>query len=506
MVRLLPGFGLDLLLDGQGRVSRVAVSGFCFGVALLTKETAIFLLPAMLFIAVRERRRHQGRFAVIGWVLPMMMLTSWYPLYAALKGELLPMALTASLFGDTRPHVSLIETLLWQSKRDGGGMFNLDNQFWQMVRADWMVRDPILLVGGAAATALNLLRGIRNRQVLAVALLGLFPLYYLARGGLVFNFYIVFAIPFFCLNIAVLLAPLRRAFGAIGALVLLLSVAAGTLLAWRATRPLREVSETARRILETGDFAARVRAPRGSGELAVLVRQLNTLLNKNATHVRVLRETLDNLAHDLRTPLARLRGTAELALQNAQDPAEARGALADCVNESDRVLHLLETLLDISAAEAGALKLNRDRFDVRTLVEQAADLYREVAEERKITLTVEQPEPAEVDGDPIRLGQAINNLLDNALKYTPSGGRVVLATRAEPDDVVITVSDTGPGIRAEEHEAVFRRLYRGDASRSRRGLGLGLSLVKAIAEAHGGTVAVDDGPEGGARFIIRLRR
>ncbi len=305
---------------------------------------------------------------------------------------------------------------------------------------------------------------------------------------------------------AVLLAPLRRAFGVIGALVLLLSVAAGTLLAWRATRPLREVSETARRILETGDFAARVRAPRGSGELAVLVRQLNTLLNKNATHVRVLRETLDNLAHDLRTPLARLRGTAELALQNAQDPAEARGALADCVNESDRVLHLLETLLDISAAEAGALKLNRDRFDVRTLVEQAADLYREVAEERKITLTVEQPEPAEVDGDPIRLGQAINNLLDNALKYTPSGGRVVLATRAEPDDVVITVSDTGPGIRAEEHEAVFRRLYRGDASRSRRGLGLGLSLVKAIAEAHGGTVAVDDGPEGGARFIIRLRR
>ncbi len=305
---------------------------------------------------------------------------------------------------------------------------------------------------------------------------------------------------------AVLLAPLRRAFGVIGALVLLLSVAAGTLLAWRATRPLREVSETARRILETGDFAARVRAPRGSGELAVLVRQLNTLLNKNATHVRVLRETLDNLAHDLRTPLARLRGTAELALQNAQDPAEARGALADCVNESDRVLHLLETLLDISAAEAGALKLNRDRFDVRTLVEQAADLYREVAEERKITLTVEQPEPAEVDGDPIRLGQAINNLLDNALKYTPSGGRVVLATRAEPDDVVITVSDTGPGIRAEEHEAVFRRLYRGDASRSRRGLGLGLSLVKAIVEAHGGTVAVDDGPEGGARFIIRLRR
>jgi len=199
---------LDLLLDGQGRLSRVTVSGFCFGVALLTKETAIFLLPAMLFIAVRERRRHQGRFAVLGWVLPMMILTSWYPLYAALKGELLPVALSAALFGDTQPHVSLIETLLWQSKRDGGGMFNLDNQFWQMVRTDWMVRDPIMLVGGAAAIVLNLLRGIRNRQILAVALLGLFPLYYLARGGLVFNFYVVFAIPFVCLNIAALLASI----------------------------------------------------------------------------------------------------------------------------------------------------------------------------------------------------------------------------------------------------------------------------------------------------------
>ena len=305
---------------------------------------------------------------------------------------------------------------------------------------------------------------------------------------------------------AVLLAPLRRAFGAVGAVVLFLSVAAGTFLAWRATRPLREVSDTARRILETGDFAARVRAPNGSGELAVLVRQLNTLLDKNAAHVRVLRETLDNLAHDLRTPLARLRGTAELALQDAQDPAEARAALADCVNECDRVLHLLEALLDISAAEAGALKLNRDRLDVRALAERAVDLYREVAEEKRITLALEEPAQAEIDGDAIRLGQAINNLLDNALKYTPAGGHVALAIRAETNAIVITVTDNGPGVPSGEREAIFRRLYRGDASRSRRGLGLGLSLVKAIAEAHGGTVAIDDRRSGGARFTMRLRR
>jgi signal transduction histidine kinase len=305
-------------------------------------------------------------------------------------------------------------------------------------------------------------------------------------------------------SLPVLLLPLRRVFAGVFAAALFMSVAVGTLLAWRATRPLRSVSATARRIIETGDFSARVPGPDGSGELAVLVRQLNALLDKNATHVRVLRETLDNLAHDLRTPLTRLRGTAELAMQDAGDPVEARAALADCVNESDRVLHLLETLLDISAAEAGALKLNRDRIDVRTLTERAVDLYREVAEEKKIMVTLEQPAPVELSTDAIRLGQAINNLLDNALKYTPSGGRVTIATRATPDSVSIIVTDNGPGVPVAERDAIFRRLYRGDASRSQRGLGLGLSMVKAIVEAHGGTVSVDDAPGGGARFIVRI--
>ncbi|MCE2863639.1 MAG: hypothetical protein RIR76_1736 [Verrucomicrobiota bacterium] len=302
----------------------------------------------------------------------------------------------------------------------------------------------------------------------------------------------------------VLFAPLRRAFATVGAGALALSFAVGVFLAWRATRPLRAVADTTRRILATGDLAARVPGPEGKGELAALVRQLNTLLDRNAAHVRVLRETLDNLAHDLRTPLTRLRGTAELAIPDGGDPAETRAALAGCVEETDRLLHLLERLLDVSAAEAGALKLNREKIDLRALTTRAADLYREVAEEKRITVALDQPQPVTCSVDPVRMGQVVNNLLDNALKYTPPGGGVVLAVREEAGRAVLTVTDNGPGILPAEREAVFRRLYRSDASRSQRGLGLGLSLVKAIVEAHGGEVSAAEAPSGGARLTVRL--
>lgn len=303
---------------------------------------------------------------------------------------------------------------------------------------------------------------------------------------------------------AVLLRPLRRGFAAVGTGALIVSIAVGTVLAWRSTRPLRHVSDTARRILETGDLGARVPGAAGEGELAVLVRQFNTLLERNDAHVRVLRESLDNLAHDLRTPLTRLRASAEQALQDSGDPKEARFALADCIEETDRLLHVLSTLLDVSAAEGGALRLEKGKMDLRAVAERAVDLYREVAEEKRISVGLEAPNAVEVEADAVRMGQAANNLLDNALKYTPEGGRVTVAVTAEPRFAVLTVSDNGPGVPAEEREAVFRRLYRGDASRSQKGLGLGLSLVKAIVESHAGSVAVDDAPGGGARFTVRL--
>jgi signal transduction histidine kinase len=303
---------------------------------------------------------------------------------------------------------------------------------------------------------------------------------------------------------AVLLAPLRRGFALVGGAALLVSLSAGTFVAWRATRPLRQVAATARRIIEEDDPGARVPNASGSGELAVLARQLNRLLDKNATHVRVLRETLDNIAHDMRTPLTRLRGTAEQAIGDGGNPADARTALAGCIEETDRVLHLLEVLLDVSAAEAGALALRKEAVDLCALAARAADLYREVAEEKRIQVALDLRGPAPLEADPVRISQALSNLVDNALKYTPEGGRVVVSVWAEPGYAKAAVTDNGPGVPEAEREAVWRRLYRGDASRSQRGLGLGLTLVRAVAEAHGGTATVAGAPGGGARFELSL--
>lgn len=221
---------LDLAMDGRGRLSRMIASGVAFGMAMLAKETAVVLLPAMLFIIFRERREHHGRFAVVGWLLPLAMVVSWYPLYALLKGEFLPYALTSKIWSDQRPHVSLLETLAWQMSRGGGGMFSLENQFWQQVRYDWAARGVVVLFGGTLAVLVNFVRGIRSWTLFAVALLGALPLLYFARGGIVFSFYILFALPFLCLNIGVLLnvvfarLPTRPALATVAVLAVALSV------------------------------------------------------------------------------------------------------------------------------------------------------------------------------------------------------------------------------------------------------------------------------------------
>jgi signal transduction histidine kinase len=302
----------------------------------------------------------------------------------------------------------------------------------------------------------------------------------------------------------VLLAPLKRTFLEIGGIVVVVGLGVGFLSAWRATRPLHQVVETARRIITTGALDARVPAPGGRDDVAELVNHFNTVLDRNASLVRTMREALDNAAHDLRTPLTSLRGTAELALIQQGDAAAGREALADCVERADEVLHLLRTLMEVSEAEAGMLRLQKTPCDLREIAGHAIDLYSDVAESRDLQLALAPGDAVPITADPVRLRQAIANLIDNAVKYTPAGGRVDVIAETREREAVLTVRDTGPGIPPDEQPRVWERLYRGDQSRSQSGLGLGLSLVRAIVVAHGGQTGLTNAPDGGAIFELHL--
>ena len=298
------------------------------------------------------------------------------------------------------------------------------------------------------------------------------------------------------------LARFRELFLLILLPVLVLGFGGGLVLARRALAPLRSLAATVDRVATTGRLGERV-PQRGTGdELDALAGLVNGMLTRVEALVVGMRGTLDNAAHDLRTPLTRLRAGAERALLDRPGPPDP--VLSDVVEEADTVLAVLDAIMDVAEAEAGTLTLHRAPADLAALVAQVADVYDLVAEETGVALTVEPSSPLVASVDAPRVRQAVANLVDNALKYTPPGGHVAVTVGEHDGAAVVAVTDDGPGVPAEDRPHIWDRLYRGDKSRSERGLGLGLSVVRAVAEAHGGTATVDDAPEGGSRFSLRL--
>ena len=304
-------------------------------------------------------------------------------------------------------------------------------------------------------------------------------------------------------NREALLTRYRTVLATVSLVIVALGLAGGAIVTRSTLQPIRQLITAVRSIIRTGRIDARVpvRAERDAiDELSVL---FNEMLDRITTLIRGMEHALDNVAHDLRTPMTRLRGVAERALQS-DDVQAHREALVTGLEESERILAMLDTLMDISEAETGTMRLEMSDVSVAAIVAEMVELYENIAEDKHIEVSSDVEASLTVAADSTRLRQVLANLVDNAIKYTPPGGRVTVSARREGDAVRIDVSDTGIGIAPHDLPHVWDRLYRGDQSRAERGLGLGLSLVRAVVAAHGGTVDVSAEPGRGSTFIVRL--
>lgn len=277
-------------------------------------------------------------------------------------------------------------------------------------------------------------------------------------------------------------------------LALLLAAFGGVLVRRLLQSRLAPVVSTATAIGH-GDLSHRVPLSGADDDFDHLAETVNAMLDRIGVLMDGVREVSNAIAHDLRTPLARLRGRLEESLDHG-DAASLRGAVEGGIAELDGIIGVFHALLRIAEIEAGSRRSAFAGLDLAALLADAGDLYGAAADERGLVFAVDLPATLPMVGDRDMLLQAVANLLDNAIKFTPQGGRIGLAASRRGADIVITVSDSGPGIPAGDRAKVVERFYRAEASRGTPGSGLGLALVQAVAQLHGGTLAFEDAAPG----------
>lgn len=299
------------------------------------------------------------------------------------------------------------------------------------------------------------------------------------------------------------LAEFRKIFGATIALVMVLAGILGWFMARHALANVEEITRTARAI-SASDLEQRVPITGQAEEIDRLATTFNGMLDRIQALVTETKEMTENIAHDLRSPITRIRGLAEMALTQSKALADYEAAAASTVEDCDRLLDMINTMLFISQTEATAGKLSTEEVDVGHMVRQACELFQPVAEDKGVDLVVEVAAEVKVHGVLQGLQRMLANLIDNALNYTPSPGTVTVSVKGDEKSGIIAVADTGVGIAREELPHIFRRFYRGDRSRSKPGTGLGLTLVEAVVHAHRGQIEVNSTPNIGTTFSITL--
>jgi signal transduction histidine kinase len=293
-----------------------------------------------------------------------------------------------------------------------------------------------------------------------------------------------------------------RAFIWAGALTLLLAIGGGVLLGGNFVRRIDTIGRTSRAIME-GDLSARIPVRGNNDEIDQLVVGLNAMLDRIQQLLDGLRQVSSDIAHDLRTPLGRLRQRLEDAREHASSTAEYQAATEAALAEADSLLEIFSALLRIAQIEAGAQKSGFSDVDLSELMHSIAEAYEPSAEDSQHKLEVDVADGVKMTGDRQLLAQLFSNLVENALTHTPDGSTVRLALHPKANGFEAEVADNGPGIPAEEREKVFDRFYRLDRSRTTRGSGLGLALVKAIAALHGLTLRLEDHHPGLAVHLTR---